>query len=233
VSLKKRILGLVATATLVGTIGVVAAPAAHAVTIGSCSGISAIGKAKGVLDGLGLDNTQKQVKVSVKSTAGSGGTCSVGGPPLPIDAGGVKASLVGFASCDTSLTPPGMPLNGKIKVSAAGGAFAIQAYARFAGQPDEINSPDYVDLKGTVIKGPIAGADFDATIWYNPTAKDKTNLSGPFAGYNTDPVNSATLGAGCVAGANTLDLIAVGDGPSWLVGLVSTEFTPNGIFFGL
>ena len=64
------------------------------------------------ITGVGLGNTEQSVKISLKANLGGEGSCDLGAGPLTPDAGTFKASLTGFASCDTSLSPPpgGLPI---------------------------------------------------------------------------------------------------------------------------
>jgi hypothetical protein len=175
--------------------------------IGTCSGQSAIGKIKDVATGThGLTNISENDKISLKAVTGGEGTCNLGAGPVTPDPGSFKASFTGFASCDNTATPGGLAPSGKVSLSFAGGTVKLQSYARITSPPDPVHSPDVVGVHGIVVKGSIAGADVDGSVWEDPTFKDATNTSGLFAKYDVNPLDMAAIAASCTSGTSTGNL---------------------------
>src|SRR5215475_3300620 len=133
--MKQRAAGLLAAAGLVGGIFGVAAPAAHAIQIASCTNIEFFGTLVPPLAGNGdvtaLVASLKTAKPSTvvygpgfatnRTTSATGGSCTFGIPtPTPITFNDVQigAKMSGKASCNSaSLDPTQYPLNGKMKIA--------------------------------------------------------------------------------------------------------------------
>jgi hypothetical protein len=191
----------------VGSIAAFGATSAHAAptVLDHCTGNFSVASIKNPLNGLGIVNTETNVKISAKSVGAA--TCATGGllsTAGPIDSASFKASIVGFASCDTSLTPPGLPPSGKFGFTQAAGTVKSGGYLRFASidPTGAVYFSDVVAVHGMMVKGPYAGTDVDGTIFQNPTVKDKTvgPAFGPFTGLDVNPFDSLTIGASCLSG---------------------------------
>ncbi len=126
---------------------------------------------------------------------------------------------MGFASCDTTLTPPGLPPSGKIGFTQSGGTVKDQGYVRFASI-DPTGSTyfqDVIGVHGLLTKGPFAGADIDGSLSQNPTVKDKTLPSGvspgalgnydSFTGLDVNAFDSLEIGASCLSGTSAGNLL--------------------------
>jgi len=220
VNLKTRLFAGASALVMAGTLVATAIPANAApppslgTIIGGCSGQQSVAKLKVVATGLGIDNTMQNTKISLKAVVGGEGTCNLGAGPIVPDVGSFKASLTGFASCNTALLPPpgGLPPNGKFGVSFAAGLVKAQAYTRIASTDGTYNA-DVVGAHGMFTKGPLAGADVDGTLYQNPTIKDKTvpggappaaflGPFGAFLGVDVNGFDSGQIGASCLAGAS-------------------------------
>jgi hypothetical protein len=224
VNLKTRLLAGASTLALVGSIAAVGASSAHAAptVIGACHNNNAVAGIKNTVTGAGLVNTLPPVgqadKIGVKSV--NAPTCV--GAVAGVDASSLKASIVGSASCDTSLTPP-FPPSGKLGFTQAGGTVKDAGYVRFASidPTGSIYYQDVIGLHGIMTKGPIAGADIDGSLSQNPTVKDKTLPSGSlpgalgpygsFTGYDVNAFDSLAIGGSCLAGSSS-GILLLNDG---------------------
>ena len=211
-NLKTRLLAGASALTLVGGIAVAAAPSAMAAPIGACTGGQQLAGIK-TPDGLGLNNTLKVVKIGIKSNLSNAMTCS-GAPAAagPVDAGTFKATLgngtTSEASCDTTLVSTALPPAGKVGWTQQTGVVVNQGYIRLsATDPTKNYYSDVVGVHGIMTKGPLAGVDVDATVWQNPTVKDKTlPVAGSWVGVDTNAQDSFLIGASCQTGGSAGDL---------------------------
>jgi hypothetical protein len=178
-------------------------------TLDHCTGNFSVASIKNPLNGLGLVNSETNVKISAKSVGAA--TCQPTGmlsAAGPIDPASFKASIVGNASCDTSLTPPGLPPSGKFGFTQGVGTVKSGGYLRFASidPTGAVYYADVVAVHGIMVKGPYAGTDVDGTLSQDPTVKDKTVPAvtyGPFVGYDVNPFDSLGIGASCLSGTST------------------------------
>ena len=225
-NLKKRVLGAASTAVLAGSLIVAAAPSAHAVVIGGCSGLTSIGTLTPALDGAGANTTTVAATKDLKAglvvhsavspaldvTAGAGQTCTGG-----VGVAKTSAKMSGIASClSAANTPPAQqalqyPLNGKLGIK---GASSISAYVRVAGFDPA--GPDAIDLTGIVVKGTFVGATVGGSLTFDPIAKDPTPKSKNYV------FDSAQLTAPCGSvGGTPIGLVLISDGTS-LLGTTAT-----------
>jgi hypothetical protein len=176
-------------------------------------------------DGLGLDNTLRAVKISIKSTAAGAMTCSglpaADGAIIP---GSFKATLgnglTSEASCNTALVSANLPPAGKF--GWAGAAGVEQGYARLSqGNPAVNQFADVVNTHGIVTKGAMAGVDVDGSLFQNPTVKDKSLPNvGNWVGVDTNAQDSFFIGASCQTGGSA-GTLAFNDGSGGKGGLGS------------
>jgi hypothetical protein len=188
-NIKKRAVGLVATAGLVGGLFAIAAPAAQAVQIGGCSGIQFIGTVVPPLAGSGAATSTVAALKTAKAglvvwgpgfgsqlTTTGAGACSIGAGSFNDVLVGAKLS--GVASCDSaSVDPSQYPLNGKLKLSYAAKTLSTQAYMRIAGF-DPVPGPDVVAITGIVVKGGGVGATLSGEVGFDPVVKALVNNEG-------------------------------------------------------
>jgi len=188
-NIKKRAVGLVATAGLVGGLFAMAAPAAQAVQIGGCSGIQFIGTVVPPLAGSGAPTATVVALKTAKAglvvwgpgfgsqlTTTGNGACQVGANAF----GDVQvgAKLSGTVSCDSALVDPSLyPPNGKLKLSYAAKTLSTQAYIRIAGF-DPVPGPDVVAITGIVTKGGGVGATISGEVGFDPVIKALVNNEG-------------------------------------------------------
>jgi hypothetical protein len=192
--------------------------------VGACAGIRALAGIK-TADGLGLDNTLRAVKISIKSTPTGAMTCSglpaADGAVVP---GSFKATLgnglTSEASCNTALVSTALPPAGKF--GWAGAAGVEQGYARLTATNPTINYfSDVVATHGIITKGAMAGVDVDGTLFQNPTVKDKTLTPiAPWVGVDTNAQDSFFIGASCQTGGSA-GTLAFNDGSGGKGGLGS------------
>jgi hypothetical protein len=162
--------------------------------------------------GTGINNTNQQAKISIKSI--NGATCSAPtDSPLGavIDSGTLKASFSGNLSCNAALAPPvgTLPASGKFGFAQAG--VVNRGYVRLTANDPAINFfPDVVSVHGIMVKGPLAGADVNGTLSQDPTIKDKTTGSpayGAFTGVDVNPSDVAQIATSCASGNSTGSLM--------------------------
>jgi hypothetical protein len=228
-NIKKRAVGLIATAGLVGGLFAMAAPAASAVQIGGCSGIQFLGTIVPPLAGNGaVTNTVAALKTakaglvvwgpgfgSQLTTTGAG-SCSIGAGSFNDVVVGAKLS--GVVSCDSALVDPSLyPPNGKIKLSYAAKTLSTQAYIRIAGF-DPVPGPDVIAVTGIVVKGGGVGATVSGEVGFAPVVKALANnegggpeLKGQYYFDNSQIVNACGTPTGVAVG-----LIYGGDGVTLL-----------------
>src|SRR5262245_31536702 len=153
------------------------APAAHAVTIGGCTGTQFLGTIVPPLTGPATDVViaAKTAKAGLTVWGPGFGTslvttgnasCSVGFGPGAFAAADVQvgAKLAGRQSCDpASPDPTQYPANGKIKFAYAAKTLSVQAYIRIAGF-DPVPGPDVIALTGIITKGAGAGATLSGEV---------------------------------------------------------------------
>jgi hypothetical protein len=216
VNLKTRLFAGVSTLAIAGGIAAIGASSATAAptVVDHCTNTYSVAAIKNPVNGLGIVNTETAVKISTKPvnaptcTGAPGALLTAAGP---IDAGSFKTSIAGFASCDTSLLPPGLPPSGKFGFSQAGTTLKTGGYLRFASvdPTGSIYYSDVVGIHGMIIKGPYAGVDLDGTVFQNPTFKDKTvgATFGPFVGFDVNPFDSLVIGGSCLAGTSAGNLL--------------------------
>ena len=188
-NIRKRAAGLAATVGLIGGLFAMGAPAAHAVTVGNCSGFTFVGTLTPPLAGNGDATATVAALKSAKAGSVSWGvgfaftrtataaTCNV----LTVSAndGKVGGKLSGVASCNSASTDPTQyPLNGKVKIGYAAGAHSEAMYIRVAGF-DPVPGPDVVAITGIVTKGDTPGATVSGESAFDPVL---------LAAVNDDPV---------------------------------------------
>jgi hypothetical protein len=184
-------------------------------TLGTCTGLNAVATIKNTVTGAGLTNTLPPTgqsdKISVKSiNAPACSGPSFTAPGTAIDSASLKASIVGAESCNTSL-PPSFPPNGKLGFTQGVGTVKDGGYVRFsANDPTKNYFADVVSVHGIMVKGPLAGVDLDGTLSQDPTVKDKTVPAvqyGAFTGLDVNPFDSAMIGASCLSGTSSGNLL--------------------------
>jgi hypothetical protein len=229
-NIKKRAVGLLATAGLVGGLFTVAAPAAHAVTVGGCTGIQFLGT---LTPPLAADGSTNATVASLKTAkaglvvwgpgfASSLTTTGAGNCTFPNGAHNdalVGAKLSGAASC-VSAGPPApnaYPLNGKMKISYAAKALSEQAYIRVAGF-DPVPGPDVIAITGIDVKGSIPGSTVSGETFFDPVLKSLVGgeQGGPELKGQYYFDNSQIAAACGSPGSAAIGLIYGGDGISLL-----------------
>ena len=234
-NIRKRAVGLFAAAGLLGGLFTVAAPAAHAVNLGGCTGVQFLATITPPAPGdgsvaLGAVASLKTAKSGLVvwgpgfgtsvTTTGSA-TCAF--PNGVHTDATVGAKLSGNLSCNTASTDPTQyPLNGKMKISYAAKALSEQAYVRMAGY-DPVPGPDVVAIVGIDVKGSIPGATVSAEEFFDPVLKSLVGgeqggpeLKGQYY------FDNAQIVAPCGApGGTPVGLIYGGDGPSLLGSVAS------------
>jgi hypothetical protein len=237
-NIKKRAVGLVATAGLIGGLFAIAAPAANAVQIGSCSGVQFLGTIVPPLAGSGAPtNTVASTKTAKAGlvvygvgfafsvTTTGAGSCTIGANTFNDVLVGSKLS--GVASCDSASVDPTLyPLNGKIKLSYAAKTLSTQGYVRIAGF-DPVPGPDVIALTGIVTKGGGVGATIGGEVFFDPVIKALVNgeaggpeLKGQYYFDNSQVVTPC----GSTPTAPSIGLVYGGDGGS-LLGSVASGLT--------
>jgi hypothetical protein len=190
--MKQRAAGLLAAAGLVGGIFGVAAPAAHAIQIASCTNIQFIGTLTPPLnhDG-GAHATVASLKTAKPATVVygpgflthvttgmTGADCTFGIPtptPVTFHDGQIGAKMAGVASCNPASTDPSQyPLNGKMKIAYNAKALSEQVYMRVAGF-DTVPGPDVIAVTGIDVKGQMPGASVTGETFFDPVIKALVN----------------------------------------------------------
>jgi hypothetical protein len=248
--LKTRVLAAAGALTMVGSLGLFAAPAhALVVPVGACSGSLSVGTVTP-----GLTDTTQAIVLSTKllknltTKVAIGGTCAgfvkfpIAAPPSGTEAVTKEAAkLSGAASCSQTATGPGVdpgdpaaalgyPPNGKISLATA--TNSLSAYIHINGL-----TGDVAGIGGAVTKGSSVGATVGGSLWENPAVKllktDPTYPGVGSSGYDVDPTALVSL-LGCADGvpgtvtAPGLTLAIVGDSgfsPSPLLGSPATGLT--------
>jgi len=236
VSIKTRAVGLAATVTLVGSLFAVAAPAAHAVTIGGCTGVGFTGVIAPPLASGGAPTATvasvKTAKLGVKVfgpgfassvTEDGVANCTVGANSFT-DAT-VKTTMSGVASCDSASVNPALyPLNGKLSLKMGAGAVSLGAYARLAGF-NPVPGPDVITLTGIITKGAVAGATLTGEVFFDPVIAATMNDDPIALGMGAAPgqvlkknlfFDASQIGVPCGSGGNSIGLVYGGDGFSLL-----------------
>jgi hypothetical protein len=227
-NIKKRAVGLVATVGLMGGLFITAAPAAHAVQIGGCSGVQFLGtivpplpSGGGTAAVVAATKTAKLGLVvygpgfSGPLTTTGNATCQVGANVFTDVQVGAKLS--GVASCDAASVDPSLyPLNGKLKLSYAAKTLSTQAYVRIAGF-DPVPGPDVIAITGIVTKGGGVGATISGETFFDPVIKALVNneAGGPELKGQYYFDNSQIVLA-CGSGGAAIGLVYGGDGVSLL-----------------
>jgi hypothetical protein len=169
-----------------GGLFITGAPAAHAVQIGSCSGMQFLAAIVPPLPGNGnvmaVVASAKTAKTGLvvwgpgfgsSFTTTGNASCTIGANTF--NDVQVGAKLGGVATCNTASTDPTQyPLNGKFKLSYAAKTLSTQAYVRFAGF-DPVPGPDVVALTGIVTKGGGVGATVGGEVAFDPVIKALAN----------------------------------------------------------
>jgi len=230
-NIKKRAAGLLAAAGLMGGLfTVAAAPAAHAVNLGGCSGIQFLGTLTPPLPGdgsvaLGIVASLKTAKSGLvvwgpgfggSITTTGAGTC--GFPNGVHTDATVGAKLTGNATCNSaSLDPTQYPLNGKLKISYAAKSLSEQAFVRVAGF-DPVPGPDVIAITGIDVKGSIPGATVSGEVFFDPVIKALANgeAGGPELKGQYYFDNSQIVAPCGTPGGGSIGLIYGGDGASLL-----------------
>jgi hypothetical protein len=232
-NIKKRAVGLVATVGLMGGLLITGAPAAHAVNIGSCSGVQFLGTIVPPLaSGGGATSTVAATKTAkaglvvwgpgfgASLTTTGNASCTIGANTF--NDVQVGAKLSGVASCDAASVDPTLyPLNGKLKLSYAAKTLSTQAYVRIAGF-DPVPGPDVIAITGIVTKGGGVGATLSGETFFDPVIKSLANgqgggpdLKGQYYFDNSQIVLA------CGAGGAAIGLVYGGDGASLLGSVAS------------
>jgi len=233
--MKKRVIGLAAAASLMAGMFTVAAPAAHAVNLGSCSGVQFLGTLTPPLpaDGsvaVGIVAKLKTAKAGLvvwgpgfgsQLTTTGAATCTF--PDGTFSDVTVGAKLSGNATCVSGSTDPTQyPLNGKLKLTYDTKLFNQQAYVRVAGF-DPVPGPDVIAITGIATKGTMPGATLSGETFFDPVIKAATNNEGGGPELKNQYYfdNSQIVAACGTPGSNAIGLIYGGDGTSLLGSVAS------------
>jgi hypothetical protein len=202
------------------------APAAHAVTIGGCSGTQFLGTIVPPLTvpAVPVVIAAKTAKLGLVvygpgfsgplTTTGQA-TCTIGANTFTDVVVGSKLS--GVATCDpASLDPNQYPANGKLKLSYAAKTLVTQTYVRIAGF-DPVPGPDVIAITGIVTKGGGVGATVSGEVFFDPVIKALVNGQdgGPEL-KNQYYFDNSQIVASCGTGGAPIGLVYGGDGVSLL-----------------
>jgi hypothetical protein len=235
-NIRKRAVGLLAAAGLVGGTFAIAAPPANAVQLATCTNIQFFGTLTPPLPGNGdVTATVAALKTAKPSTvvygpgfatstttSATGATCTFGIPtptPVTFNDAQIGAKLSGVATCNPASTDPTQyPLNGKMKIAYNTKLLSEQIYLRVAGF-DTVPGPDVIATVGIDVKGSMPGASVTGESFFDPVVKALVNGQGGGPELkNQYYFDNAQLSAACASSATgtSIGLIYGGSGISLL-----------------